>query len=327
MKQMINTTDYAFDVSRYRDEEDAKSFARKFGCDGFELLPCEGGDKNFFSEQTVVGVHLRYLDEWLDLWNGKLDILKKEYDTLENAAEIFGGLDRTCIFARLQEDLELARRLHASYVVFHVSDVKVSELFTYTCSHTDEEVIDASAALINQLLDDKDYEFDFLMENLWWPGLTMTRPEMTKRLLDQVHYPGKGIMLDTGHLMHTNLELKTQEEAIDYILEKIVEHKEMSAYIKGIHLNQSITGEYVKEMLAVKKKLPDTYPERAKACYEHIAQIDRHLPFTTPYVKKLVDKIRPQYLIHEFLTYSRKEQEQKLAKQCRMLFGETDYSI
>lgn len=27
MKQMINTTDYAFDVERYRDEADAISFA------------------------------------------------------------------------------------------------------------------------------------------------------------------------------------------------------------------------------------------------------------------------------------------------------------
>ena len=28
-------------------------------------------------------------------------------------------------------------------------------------------------------------------------------------------------MLDTGHLMHMNLELKTQDEAVDYILEKL----------------------------------------------------------------------------------------------------------
>ena len=43
MKQMINTTDYAFDVERYRDEADAISFAGNLGMDGFELLPCEGG--------------------------------------------------------------------------------------------------------------------------------------------------------------------------------------------------------------------------------------------------------------------------------------------
>lgn len=326
MKQMINTTDYAFDVERYRDEEDAKKFAEKFGCGGFELLPCEGGDENFFTERTVEGVHLRYLDEWVDLWHGRLDILEKEYDSLANAREIFGGLDRKCILARFEKDLERARRLHVSYVVFHVSDVKVSELFTYTCSHTDEEVIDSAAELINLLLDQKGYEFDFLMENLWWPGLTMTKPEMTERLLKQIHYPQKGIMLDTGHLMHTNLELKSQEEAIDYILEKVGEHGALANYIKGIHLNQSLTGDYVKEMLTKKTVIPGTYQERAQACYEHIVHIDRHLPFTTPYVKKLVERIRPEYLTHELITYNREEQEQKLTLQCGALSMEPSRS-
>ena len=55
MKQMINTTDYAFDVERYRDEADAISFAGNLGMDGFELLPCEGGRDDFFTERSVVG--------------------------------------------------------------------------------------------------------------------------------------------------------------------------------------------------------------------------------------------------------------------------------
>ena len=53
MKQMINTTDYAFDVERYRDEADAISFAGNLGMDGFELLPCEGGrDEEMISLQN-----------------------------------------------------------------------------------------------------------------------------------------------------------------------------------------------------------------------------------------------------------------------------------
>ena len=75
---------------------------------------------------------------------------------------------------------------------------------------------------------------------------------MTKRLLSQVHYQKKGIMLDTGHLMHMNLELKTQDEAVDYILEKVAEHGNLASYIKGMHLNQSITGAYVKTLITKK---------------------------------------------------------------------------
>ena len=131
MKQMINTTDYAFDVERYRDEADAISFAGNLGMDGFELLPCEGGRDDFFTERSVVGVHLRYFDSWLDFWNGKLEMLSKEYGSFEKVKEIFGGLDRSCILKRFREDLERARKLKARYVVFHVSDVSARELFTY----------------------------------------------------------------------------------------------------------------------------------------------------------------------------------------------------
>ena len=305
MKQMINTTDYAFDVERYRDEADAISFAGNLGMDGFELLPCEGGRDDFFTERSVVGVHLRYFDSWLDFWNGKLEMLSKEYGSFEKVKEIFGGLDRSCILKRFREDLERARKLKARYVVFHVSDVSARELFTYQCRHTDEEVIDAAAELINLLLDGENYTFDFLMENLWWPGLTMTRPEMTKRLLSQVHYQKKGIMLDTGHLMHMNLELKTQEEAVDYILEKVAEHGNLASYIKGMHLNQSITGAYVKTLITKKDAMPSDYEACSKACYEHVFQIDQHLPFTTPKVQKLVETIKPEYLTHELMSYGK----------------------
>ena len=102
MKQMINTTDYAFDVERYRDEADAISFAGNLGMDGFELLPCEGGRDDFFTERSVIGVHLRYFDSWLDFWNGKLEMLSKEYGSFEKVNEIFVGLDRSCILKRFR---------------------------------------------------------------------------------------------------------------------------------------------------------------------------------------------------------------------------------
>lgn len=319
MKTMINITDSSSDIERYRNGRDAFAFAQKFGCDGLELLHCAGGKEDFFLPESVVGVHLRFFSEWLDLWRGDLEALRTEYDTLERAKKVFGGLDRSCIRKALGEDLERAKRLGAEYVVFHVSNVRDSELFTYTFSHTDEEVIDASAELINELLDGKEYTFYFLMENLWWPGLTMTRPEMTRRLLDQIHYPKKGIMLDTGHLMHTNLELRTEEEAIDYILEKIKAHGEMASCIRGIHLNQSLTGAYVKELLKKKDEMPKTFRERQEVCYKHVFQIDRHLPYTSGRVWEIIEAVRPEYLTYELITASREEHERKLHQQSSLL--------
>ena len=197
--------------------------------------------------------------------------------------------------------------------------MKMTELFTYTFSHTDEEVVDYTAELVNDLLDGKGYEFDFLMENLWWPGLTLTRPEITRRLLDQIHYPKKGIMLDTGHLMHTNLELAAQEEAVDYILDMVRAHSDMIPYMKGIHLNQSLTGQYVKDLLKKRDEMPKTHKERVNACYEHVFQIDGHFPFTTPRVREIIEAVAPDYLTYELITSDREEHEEKLLRQCEAL--------
>jgi hypothetical protein len=50
-------------------------------------------------------------------------------------------------------------------------------------------------------------------------------------------------------LMNTNTELNTEEASVEYILNIIRNLEEMSDYIKGIHLNSSLSGEYVKEII------------------------------------------------------------------------------
>ena len=102
-------------------------------------------------------------------------MLSKEYGSFEKVKEIFGGLDRSCILKRFSGRPGACQKAESPLCGLSCSDVSARELFTYQCRHTDEEVIDAAAELINLLLDGENYTFDFLMENLWWPGLTMTR--------------------------------------------------------------------------------------------------------------------------------------------------------
>ena len=123
--------------------------------------------------------------------------------------------------------------------------------------------------------------FWFLMENLWWPGLTFENPGDTQALLTQVHYEKKGFMLDTGHYLHTNLDLRDQEEAVDCLHQMLDHHKDFIPYMKGIHLQQSLTGEYVKQWLAdAPHELAEDPAESFRVVYEHIFQLDRHEPFT-----------------------------------------------
>ena len=145
------------------------------------------------------------------------------------------------------------------------------------------------------------------MENLWWPGLNFLNPEDTRRLIGRVHYEKKGFMLDTGHFLHTNLNLQSQEEAVAYLHQMLDHQEDMIPYIKGIHLQQSLTGNYVKEWLQRPHELPKDPAKRFCKVFEHIFQIDKHEPFTAPGVKGLVERIDPLYVTYEYITRNREE--------------------
>ncbi len=83
-------------------------------------------------------------------------------------------------------------------------------------------------------------------------------------------------MLDIGHLLHTNTALRSQEEAVDYVHRILDVHKELCGYIKGVHLHQSLSGKYVRELIQNPPRLEGTYYERLAGIYSHIFSIDTH---------------------------------------------------
>lgn len=99
--------------------------------------------------------------------------------------------------------------------------------------HTNEEIIDAAAELINLLLGDAEWPFAFLVENQWWPGFTLTEPENTSCLLEGIRYPRKGILLDTGHLMNAERSIATQRDGVRFILEMLDRHGRCAGIFRG----------------------------------------------------------------------------------------------
>lgn len=293
MKTMINFSASPDDTMRYVSAQDLKNFYTDFGCDGLELMPLDTIDDTLIEPSMVIGIHMCCLSDWMEK-------------------------DFSFLLEHYRRDLEIARALQAEYVVFHVTQVNETETFTYQLQHEDEEVIDTACKLINALLDNQDYSFLFLMENLWWPGLTFLRPSMTRRLLDGVHYKKKGLMLDTGHFLHTNPELNTQKEALAYLQSMLDAHQELLSFIKGIHLHQSLTGSYVWNWLKHPPVLETDPEKRFCQLFEHIFRIDQHLPFTEPGVKNLVERISPDYLTYEYITRSREEHARYLEKGSRI---------
>lgn len=344
MEQILSIPDFAGILKEYADARDLRDSYEKYGCSGLEIVRCDSGNDSCpatgsekITGDMIRGVHIIFYSAWMDFWRGNKAGLLREYGDRETWERFYrcGGPDG--LLRQFEADLDYAQQTGAAYVVFHVSEVTVEGVFTHRYEYGDAEVIDETAALINRLLDGKPYSFDFLMENLWWPGLTMTDPAMTKRLLDQIHYPKKGIMLDLGHLMCSNMELSTEEEAIAYIHQMLDAHEALTVsgteadgggrplteYIRGVHMHQSVTGAFAKQALASVRKnglhLAADYFERFAQVYELLGHIDTHKPFSSPLLKPLIKRIAPEYAVHELIAGDRAQRERMLAQQSSLL--------
>lgn len=319
MKELISLP--ASEIAAY--DGNAEREIRALGCDGAELiwsgedlpaeLPCP----------DCVGYHLVFYPDWVDLWNGEFAALERKFGSEEKWRAFYGG-GREELLAMYAADLERAASVGAKYVVFHVSDVSVEEGYTYEWLHTDEAVVDASAELINTLCQGKSFPFAVFVENQWWPGFTFTRPEITARLLDAIEYADKGILLDTGHLMNANTGIKTQAEGASFILDMLAAHGKLAESVRGMHLHQSLSGEYVRAHTgSLPPDLPEEYFERFTVNYGHILQIDRHQPWTDPAVREVIRRVSPEYLTHELAASGPAERAAAVRAQRAAMWGET----
>ena len=307
MKQVTNFPLYNGCLKDYGDMAGLMRDVRGAGLDGLEVI----WDHMPYIEElppagTAVGYHLMFWSNWVDFWRGDEGALLGEFGDLDLVRDYYHGETQEDMVNQYKVDLQRAIDLGSEYVVFHVSEVSLAECFTYDFKFSDEEVIDAAIELVNWLLRDTEFKGAFLMENQWWPGLTFTRPEMTRRLLDGVEYANKGIMLDTGHLMSTNTALRTQQEAADYICRLYDEHGDLGDYVRGFHLHKSLSGEYVEgEGYRIPDDFTGDYWAKYKRCYEHIVKIDRHEPWDDPAVATVVRHLAPEWINHELSAWPR----------------------
>ena len=305
---IFNAVELAHEEFEYfKSHGDIRSFTKAHGLDGIELQIIDPADEDFLELDIIKGIHLSFFNCFMDFWLGDEERLAKEYGSLAVAHQFYGGTTKAAIIDKFTKELERAERAGVQYVVFHVSEVTIEECYTRQYTYSDAQVIDAACEIINQLLVGKDYHFDFLMENLWWPGFNFLDPRMTKRLLDGIHYEHKGLMIDTGHLMNTNPDLRTQAEAVVYINTILDKHEELIPWIKGIHLNASLSGQYVQEEQVIPATFDKDYKEKRQETFGHIFKLDQHRPFVDEGRHQIVKRIDPKYLTHELITNNREE--------------------
>lgn len=260
-----------------------------------------------FYSGIVSGYHLTFYTDWLDFMREDWGKVASKFGSKERALEFFGGGPEV-LMQTYRADIRRALSLGVPYMVFHVSDVSLEESYTYRWYHTDEEVTEAAVDVVNELTKDLGCGPEFLVENQWCAGFSFTRPEITKKLIDGIRYPKKGIMLDTGHLMNCSWALRTQQDGIAYIRSMLKAHGDYTSFIRGLHFSQSLSGEFAEKYAG---RLPENYPkdylERFAMNYGFIRSIDRHEPWTDPDAALLIDYINPLYVTHELASKTPQE--------------------
>ena len=281
--------------------------------DGIEFMLCAPWDRAMFPQTYIKGVHLLFWPTWVDFWRGNRAALIEEFGSEEKIRTYYGSLHVSDWIAAWKENLRRAAECQPQYLVLHVAHNRTSEMYTRAFAATDEDVIRATIELVNEIACEIPQGCKLLFENLWWPGLTFCQPHLAAMLLEQVDYPDTGFMLDTGHLMNTNLDLRSEADGAAYVTKIYQNLCEVGKYVYGLHLHQSLSGSYVREMM---RRHQGTHRSLSwREGMDYVLHVDRHEPFRTEAARWILDTVQPDYLVHEFLQHSRADLDQKLRTQ------------
>ena len=194
----------------------------------------------------------------------------------------------------IRDNIKAALVENPEYLVWHVAECTFEEVFTFKFEHSDMDVVTAAAAVFNRVADEVPEDVLVLFENLWWPGLRLIEPGIVDRFFCGLKKQNVGIMLDTGHLMNTNISLSNELEAVSFICQTVENLGMYKNYIHGMHLSCSLSGSYQKHSC---KAVPESCS--MTEIMHHVTSIDQHLIFKESGLKSLIECIEPSYLVHE----------------------------
>lgn len=263
--------------------------------DGIEQLIYDNNMILKYKELTI-GVHLEYWSYWIDFWWNNQQRLDYIFESNEEKKHYYKAQNIYEWIEYIKKNITLALNLKPQYLVWHVSEANVQEIFTYNFYYNDRQVLLATSEVFNEVAKIIPDNVLILFENLWWPGLRLNSMENVVYFFEKLKHNNVGIMLDTGHLMNTNINLTSELEASIFIKDIVNNLSSFASLIKGVHLNCSLSGQYQKKFIEQQFKFCEFDKHRL---WEHIIKIDKHEIFQTKAPSFLIDYIQPQYVVHE----------------------------
>lgn len=263
--------------------------------DGIEQLIYDNNMILKYKESTI-GVHLEYWSYWIDFWWNNQQRLDYIFESNEEKKHYYKAQNIYEWIEYIKKNITLALNLKPQYLVWHVSEANVQEIFTYNFYYNDRQVLLATSEVFYEVAKIIPDNVLILFENLWWPGLRLNSMENVVYFFEKLKHNNVGIMLDTGHLMNTNINLTSELEASIFIKDIVNNLGSFASLIKGVHLNCSLSGQYQKKFIEQQFKFCEFDKHRL---WEHITKIDKHEIFQTKAPSFLIDYIQPQYVVHE----------------------------
>lgn len=263
--------------------------------DGIEQLIYDNNMILKYKELTI-GVHLEYWSYWIDFWWNNQQRLDYIFESNEEKKHYYKAQNIYEWIEYIKKNITLALNLKPQYLVWHVSEANVQEIFTYNFYYNDRQVLLATSEVFNEVAKIIPDNVLILFENLWWTGLRLNSMENVVYFFEKLKHNNVGIMLDTGHLMNTNINLTSELEASIFIKDIVNNLGSFASLIKGVHLNCSLSGQYQKKFIEQQFKFCEFDKHRL---WEHIIKIDKHEIFQTKAPSFLIDYIQPQYVVHE----------------------------
>lgn len=324
-QRLLNFSTHARDLEFFQDDwSKVRDFLQQWEFDGFELYPV--GDYPFerIPPDLIRGIHLRFLVILAPIWREDKDRLLSIFDNWQTVEHFYGGRDAQCIVDLYSRQLELARRLGCAYVVFHPVHCELEYIYNWRFPWKLEETLDLCAEVINAATAKSGYDGLILFENLWWPGsFRLDTPEEYDYLRSRVDYPHCGIVLDTGHLLNKNQNLKSERDAVAELLRAVDQLGETARHIHTIHLTKSLSGDYVRRTQKITEPFNQrqTFWEKLEQSRRHAEKIDQHDPFESPEIAAVIEKIQPAHVVFEYTYKDMAHWEEKIAIQKKALQG------
>lgn len=246
------------------------------GVTGIETIIGDHLPLENYERYPIKGVHLLYYPTWLEFWKGDQAKVREDFYDDEGVLNYYRSFEKDILLETFKKQFEDAKKIKAKYLVFHVSHVRPKDIFTYSFDYTSIEVLDETLKIVNEV-----FKGDgplLLFENLPWPGLTLKDYDLTKYFFERVEYKNKGFLLDLSHIICTEKNIKSFQDADRYILNKIRELKELDKFIYGVHINGIDFKNYLEKNFS--KEIKDwsngDRNRKFKIEWEHMKNLDPH---------------------------------------------------